>query len=405
MAWRRLRVLWRPSPVTRHVRIVMCLAVLATPHSASAQQTITEALTFLFAGRPLPVDPFVPVLPDERSPADALAIALRTDLSARPLTSPAGGLAYEWRGDVGTMGRLTESFGPVYASRARATGARRASISFSVHQTDFDMFDDVPLDDGRLVAAATSIAGDPAPFDIQSVAVRIRARTATFTGSVGVTDRLDFVVAVPFVDVTLEGTRTDTYRGTPLPQATAFASATGLGDVVMRGSYQVVGFGPHALAVVGEVRLPTGNTVNSLGTGERRLTPYAVGSFELRRLTVHAELGYSFGEQSDAMHYGGAVTVAPAARITLTGEVLGRTDFDAPRLGTVTVSHPTLAGVSTALLARTTAATHRLAAVVGLKWNVTGAWLLNAHVVRPITHAGFTAPWSPSITFDYFFQQ
>jgi hypothetical protein len=403
--WRRLRAAWRSSPAKRRVRIVVCLAVLVTPRAAFAQQTITEALTFLFAGRPLPVDPFVPRVPAERSPADALAVALRTDLGVRPLTSPAGGLAYEWNGDLATMARPTESFGPVFASRARATGARRASISFSVHQMSFDSFDGVALDENRLVAASTSVTGETAPFDVQSVSMRIRARTATFTGQVGVTDRLDFVVAVPFVDLTLDGARTDTYRGTALPQATAFASATGLGDVVMRGSYQLVRQGPQALAIVGEVRLPTGNTVNSLGSGERRLAPYAVGSIELRRLTVHAELGYSFGESGDAVHYGGAVTVAPAARLTLTGEVLGRRDFDAPRLGTLTVSHPSLVGVSTTLLARTTAATHRLAAVMGMKWNVAGAWLVNAHVLRPLGDAGFTAPWSPSITFDYFFQQ
>jgi hypothetical protein len=405
MSWYRIHSRWRSAAAHHRVRIVLCLAVLAVPHAAFAQQTITEALTFLFAGRPLPVDPFVPRVPDDRLPGDALAVALRTDLGARPLTSPAGGLAYEWNGNVATMARPTESFGPVFTTRARATGARRASISFSVHQIDFDHFDEIALDDGHLVAAATKVANEATPFDVQSLSVRIRARTATFTGQVGVTDRLDFVVAVPFVDLTLEGTRTDTYRGTPLPQATAFASATGLGDVVMRAGYQILRQGPQSLAVVGEVRLPTGNTVNSLGSGERRLAPYAVGSLELRRLTIHAELGYSFGELADAMHYGGAVTVAPASRVTLTGEVLGRTDFDAPRLGTVTVSHPSLAGVSTTLLAGSTETTNRLAAVLGVKWNVAGAWLLNAHVVRPLTRAGFTAAWSPSITFDYFFQQ
>ena len=390
---------------TRAVGLLVCLTAVLTPRPAAAQQTIAEALTFLLNGRPLPVDPFVPSVPVDRSPAEALAGALRSDLGVRPMTSPGGGLSYEWNAALGTLTRPTDSFGPVFISRARGIGERRASISFGVRQIEFDAVDGRPLTAGRLVAAESTVAGEAMPFDIQSVALRIRARTATFTGQVGVADRLDFVVAVPFVDLTLSGERIDTYRGTPLPQATAFASASGLGDVVMRGQFQLVQDGPRALAVIGEVRLPTGNTANSLGTGERRLAPHAVGSIELRRMTVHAQLGYVFGERADAVHYGGAITVAPAARVTLTGEVLGRTDFDAPRLGTITVSHPTLVGVKTSLLAATTATSHRLAAVLGVKWNVAGAWLLNANVLHALTDVGFTTRWSPSVTFDYFFQQ
>ncbi len=400
--------------LSAHARrvVILCSLILAgVPAQAFAQQTISEALTFLFGGRPLPVDPFVPRVPDDRSPAVALADALRHALTVRPTTSPAGGLSYEWRGDIASLARPTESFGPVFTARAVAMGARRASISFTVRQVEFTRFNGVALDDDsedvdqRLVAAASSNAGEVAPFDVQSVALRLRARTAMFPGQVGVTERLDFVVAVPLLDLSLSGERVDRYRGTLLPQATAFASASGLGDVVMRGSFQIVRDGPRALAATGEVRLPTGSTVNSLGSGERRITPGAAGSIELRKMTVHAELGYSFGERSDGVQYGGAITVAPLSRVTLSGEVLGRTEFDAPGLGVLTVPHPTLVGVSTRLAAGEVSTSHRIAAVLGIKWNVAAAWLLNAHVVRPLTDDGFTAPWSPSITFDYFFQQ
>ena len=49
---------------------------------------------------------------------------LRRDLSVRPLTSPAGGLTFEWDTALGTMARPTESFGPFFTARARATGLR-----------------------------------------------------------------------------------------------------------------------------------------------------------------------------------------------------------------------------------------------------------------------------------------
>ncbi len=385
--------------------IAVCLQSIAVARPAAAQQTITEALSFLLLGRSIPTDDFVPSLPPERSPAAAFADMLRTDLSVRPLTSPAGGLSFGWNPALGTMGRPTDSFGPFFTSRARATGVRRASLTVGLRQTEFDAIHGESLLDGGLVAAGSRVAGEPAPFDVQSVTLRIRARTATFTGQVGVTDRLDFIVAVPFVELVLTGERIDTYRGTPSLQATAAASATGLGDVVVRAKYELLRVGNATLAAGGEVRLPTGNTTNSLGSGERRLAPQVIGSLETPRMTVHAEGAYSFGELADALHYGGAVTIAAAPRVTLVGELLGRTDFSAPGLATFTVAHPSLFGVSTTMIGQTPETLHRMMAVAGVKWNVTGSWLLNAHVLRPVWTTGFTARWSPAVTLDYFFQQ
>lgn len=385
--------------------VLLCLFSIGVARPAAGQQTISEALTFLLSGRSLPTDDVVPSLPAELSPADAFAHTLRTDLSVRPLTSPAGGMSFEWNPGLGTMGRPTESFGPFFTSRARATGLRRASLTFGLRQTEFDALHGESLVDGSLVAASSRVAGEAAPFDVQSVTLRIRARTATFTGELGVSERLDFIVAVPFIELVLAGERIDTYRGTPFVQATGVASATGLGDVVVRAKYELFRVGTATLAAGGEVRLPTGNTTNSLGSGERRLAPQVMASIESSRVTVHAEGAYSFGELANALHYGGAVTLAAASRLTLVGELLGRTDFSAPGLATFTVSHPRLVGVSTTLIGRTSETMHRMMAVAGLKWNVAGSWLLNAHVLHPLSTTGFTAQWSPALTLDYFFQQ
>ncbi len=62
----------------------------------------------------------------------------------------------------------------------------------------------------------------------------------TLTGNYGVADRVDIGVAVPFVRLTLEGERVDTYRGQAFLQATGSASASGLGDVVARVKFNVL---------------------------------------------------------------------------------------------------------------------------------------------------------------------
>ena len=81
------------------------------------------------------------------------------------------------------------------------------------------------------------LRGDPAPFDIETVALRIRTDTMTLTGNYGVTDRFDIGAAIPFVRVSLQGQRVDTYRGRELVQATG--SAVDLGARRRRGARQV----------------------------------------------------------------------------------------------------------------------------------------------------------------------
>jgi hypothetical protein len=41
--------------------------------------------------------------------------------------------------------------------------------------------------------------------------------------------------------------------------------------------------------------------------------------------------------------------------------------------------------------------------VAGFKWNLASTWLVKVNVVRPITSAGLTAQWTPSVAFDYSF--
>ena len=39
----------------------------------------------------------------------------------------------------------------------------------------------------------------------------------------------------------------------------------------------------------------------------------------------------------------------------------------------------------------------------GVKWNVTGTWLITANVLKPLTESGLNAGWVPTVAFDYSF--
>jgi hypothetical protein len=90
-----------------------------------------------------------------------------------------------------------------------------------------------------------------------------------------------------------------TCTGTPCLQASFanLSSATGIGDVVLRGK-GVVWSGERAAVSVGaDLRLPTGDEQNFLGSGTVGFTPFAVFSYAAR-VSPHVNVGYEVNGSS-----------------------------------------------------------------------------------------------------------
>jgi hypothetical protein len=260
------------------------------------------------------------------------------------------------------------------------------------------------LRDGTLVATASRLRGDAQPFDVESVTLEMRTNTMTLLGNFGVTDRLDISAALPFVAISMNGRRLDTYRGTQLVQATASASASGPGDFLIRGKYNLVRSAGSGLAIGAEARLPTGNEQNLLGTGEASIKPRVIASLEHESFGIHGDVGYSMGGLSDELVYGGAMTVRGTSRLTLVGEIAGRHLSSSGRLTETTEPHPILAGVDTIRLTSVQSSTERVVGLIGFKWNVAATVLLSANVVHPFTNSGLNAGWISTFGLDYSFE-
>jgi hypothetical protein len=202
------------------------------------------------------------------------------------------------------------------------------------------------------------------------------------------------------VTLTLIGSRLDTYRGSPFPQASAVASVSGLGDVIVRAKYNLWRSGGSGLAIGGDARLPTGEADNFLGEGKTVLIPRIIASLEEGRIAFHGDIGYARGGISNEVDYGGAATVAASRRVTIVGEVVGRRLASSGDLVYVTTPQPGVVGVNTIRLTGTDRSTSQVSVVAGLRWNIGGRWLLSANVLRPVTSGGLNARWVPTMTLD-----
>ena len=383
---------------------LVALAVVVSAAPAAAQQTAIDVLSFLLTNRSIPTGDFVQDARAAAATRDAISTFLLLELATLPVASSASAFTYRFDSALGTAVRSSENFGPFLIERSLTSGARRSSVALGFQRVSFDSIDGRSLEDGTLVATASRLRGDAQPFDVESLSLDMRTNTVTLLGNVGVTDRFDIGAAVPFVALSLSGRRVDNYRGTPLVQATGSVSTTGLGDVLVRGKYNVVRRTGSGVAVGGEVRLPTGDSENLLGAGEASVKPRVIASFERDRVAVHGDLGYAIGGLADELVYGGAVTVAGTSRLTVVGEIAGRRVSSAGRLTETIEPHPTLVGVETIRLTSTPRATDRAVGLVGVKWNLAATLLLSANVMRPLTTAGLNARWMSTFSLDYSFE-
>jgi hypothetical protein len=312
--------------------LIVC-AIATTPRSVSAQ-TLNDVLSFLLTNRSIPTDDFVRDEAAAAATRDAISTFLLTELGMLPISSSSEGFTYRLDPALGTTLRSSDSFGPFVTERSLTSGARQVSVGISYQRARYGQIDGRSLTDGTLVATASKLQNETQPFDRETLTLRLHADTMTLRSNFGVTDRLDIGAALPLIRLALDGQRVDTYRGQRSVQAVASGNSLGLGDLILRAKYNVTRRGASGLALGTEVRLPTGDDQNLLGSGKATIAPRVIASFEQSRAGLHGTAGYTFGGLSNEIDIAGAATVAATPRVTLVGELVGRRLSSVGRLTT-----------------------------------------------------------------------
>ena len=383
--------------------VLLALPVCASAQDTANAETVQDILTFLVTNRGVDTRD----IERDRSAAEATRATLTRALLAAIATVPVGtsssGFTYRLNPTLGTVERASETFGPFFVERALTAGAGQASFGFTFQFASFDSLDGHNLEDGQFVTISNRFRDEPEPFDIETLALDVTTRTATFYGNVGLSDRVDLGVAVPVVRLELRGTRTNTYRGRTLPTARGQAETLGLADIAIRSKVRLTGGGPGTVAAGVEVRLPTGREEDLLGAGETALRFQGLASAEAGRTSVHGNVTVGTGGLGREYSYGGAVAVAATPQITVVGEVLARRIAGVQRISELITQHPRIGLVDTMRLVPSGEDQTIAFAVAGFKWNVGGTWLLHGNVLLPMTESGLTARFTPTIALDYSF--
>jgi hypothetical protein len=283
--------------------------------------------------------------------------AVGTQVSQLPIASPSSGITFVYDPALKTFSPSTEeTLGPILGERAGTIGRNRLYLAFSYQYFNFGSIDGhdtaklssvvqhevfPPPFPSPFIVACPNQSGMPAKYAGNPCFVRDFIQTTTnidltvhqytIYATYGITRRFDVSVAVPILNVGMNVSSNativpnsvapasptfpgqvfhqfdpavvpacaNTAAGQPCLQGSFSNSgtATGIGDVVLRGKYEV--YKGERLGIAGgvDVRVPSGDEQNFLGSGATGVKPFGVISYRAR-VSPHASVGYEWNGDS-----------------------------------------------------------------------------------------------------------
>jgi hypothetical protein len=369
-------------------------------------------------------------------------IALTSQLTALPLPSPASGVTYKFDAATGTFVRSTRSFGPILADRGETIGRGRVALGTNLQVFTFDKLDGVSLSDVPAIFRHDAYKTTAGRSDVIATRNTIDASVTQFTGALtfGVTDRIDVSAAVPVIrtrvallsNATIQrvGTGTDLgvhyFLDPAAPgghgtsrQFYSSATAAGVGDIVLRGKATVIREGDRSLAAGVDLRLPTGDERNLLGSGALGFRPFAAFSTTIGATAPHVNVSYQWNGESllagdvreeikadmpDQFQYAVGSDVSINSHLSLVFDLLGQRFIKSPRLSTFDFVASGPAGSANLQDLRfDTSSFWTTSGSAGLKANVATRLLINFNLRFAIGSAGLTDRITPLIGLEWAF--
>jgi len=340
---------------------------------------------------------------------DNLNSALAASIGFLSLNSSSSAFTFDV--ERGVPIRTTDSLGPLLAERAPTLGQGKLDLAATYTRIDFSRFQGTPLNKLTLDfrhedTNGNGIADTSGPFSFESDVVEANINLSivedvwALFGTYGITRNWDVGIVIPIVHIHVRATGdAHVVRNSPISQfvhnfgpesspshVTGGGDATGIGDILLRTKYNFLraeGSWPD-LAVLGQVKLPSGDAADLLGTGDTNFLGMLVASKTYGFITPYVNAGYEVTtgpRENDNLRYvvGAESRVHP--RLTVVTDFLGH--WEPNRSGN---------GSNIADFA------------FGLKWNPFGSFLASGYAQVPLNrNQGLRANviWSVGIEYTF----
>jgi Putative MetA-pathway of phenol degradation len=248
----------------------------------------------------------------------AINSSIGTQLTQLPIPSASvGTVVIQQAGNP--FGVPFDNLGPVLTDRPDTVGKHRLFVGFSYQRFNFNAIDGIDL--GSLpvgyVSQPTTTSPDLTIYGSESADVNFHLNQYVGLITYGLTKTSDVSVIVPINDVSLAvrtsnfqtylyDSNANQYSNESLPPGTKITTtgtASGIGDVIVTFKQALLGQEgrPPAVSVGADVRFPTGDALNYLGSGAYGINLH--GLFEYRwKLSPHLKLGYQWNTDSQLVN-------------------------------------------------------------------------------------------------------
>lgn len=293
----------------------------------------------------------------ELSPA--LNNLIAGNISSFPLSSTSAGVTFDF--STGQPVSVSESLGPIFAETAKTLG--KGKINFGFNYTLLNpskirglntkdilfSFSHVDVSEGQ----GQHLGFSPNESDVldMNLGLNLDASIFAFYLTAGITNNLDLGVAIPLINLTMEGDilavmnsftwatlgeanhrfggdatnpdldYTDSYSG----------NAAGLGDLALRLKYRFVQGANANMAFLIDARVPTGDETNFLGTGKTSVRFSAILSQNFGDFTPHLNAGYDLrtaDADSDEFEFALGFDQKVASGLTFAFDIMGEIDLN-----------------------------------------------------------------------------
>ena len=391
----------------RHVPVAVALLALATPAFAQKVTTVPD-----LTGQQVLVQ--LSNAATTRAVGEAIALTTAMEIATEPFGTSSGGFIFKLDPSTGLLARTTTTFGPSFTERALTSGDGQVSVGATFSSSSFNKISDFSLSSLPL---ATISASNPLVARTATANLKLTARTVAISSTIGVTDNVDIGVVVPLVTVKIDGS-SSLFNGngvdTRLAQTTSIFS--GIGDVSALAKYRFYKFkgqdmpDPGGVALLVNMRLPTGSRQNLRGLGVTRTLIGGVYSSGTTRVRPHASAGFEFWSKSvditgnpgqtisirNQFQYSGGVEIEAAPKLTLLVDLLGQQIFGGGKIGLVTDTTPSVFGAtSTQSLVALPDGVTKLLLAPGMKVNLKGKMLLSVNALVTMKNNGLHATVTP----------
>jgi hypothetical protein len=283
---------------------------------------------------------------------DNLNSALASSLGFLSLNSSSSAFTFDL--ERGVPIRTTDSLGPLLAERAPTLGQGKLMLAATYTRIDFSRFqgqslNNLTLDFRHEDTNGNGIVDTTGPFSFESDVVEanidlsiVEDVWAVF-GTYGITRNWDVGIVIPIVHMHISAVGdAHVVRNSPVSQfvhnfgpqsspshVSGGGDATGIGDILLRTKYNFLrneGAWPD-LSVLGQVKLPSGDPDDLLGTGDTNFLGMLVASKTYRWFTPYVNAGYELTtgpRENDNLRYIVGLETRVHPRLTVDTEFLGR---------------------------------------------------------------------------------